>query len=189
MNTNINAQTEQSINATNPSRTRRGFGKLKPLKPLVKREPKPLTKRVPKPLRPLYKPDGTPTRPLKPLRQSVTNNELQQSIFMQSSGSNTGIASLSFTDVQCNGDYLTDKKQVIIEKLLEAARGARGLLHHEQYKPLPKPMMWTLSTIDFGVMVDAVALSDADILARADKIMTKLCRDCDLFVLEFGGVQ
>lgn len=115
--------------------------------------------------------------------------ERVQSIFMQSHSCNTGIAALSFSDVQCNGDYLTDKKQAIIDKLIEAAQGARALVHLDEYTPLIKPMMWTLSALDFGVMVDAVALSDADILARADEIMTKLCRDCDLFVLEFGGVQ
>ena len=115
-------------------------------------------------------------------------NSITQSVNLQSRSNHSGVASLTFTDVQCDGSYLLDRRQAIIDALLQAAQSARALVVAGDYVPLKKPIEHFLSIINLGVMVDAVALSDTEIQERADEIVTRLSRECDLFV-EYNGID
>ena len=112
----------------------------------------------------------------------------QPSVNLQSRRNHSGVASLTFTDVQCDGSYLLDRRQAIIDALLQAAQSARALVVAGDYVPLKKPIEHFLSIVDLGVMVDAVALTDTDIQERANEIMARLSRECDLFV-EYNGID
>ena len=55
-------------------------------------------------------------------------NSITQSVNLQSRSNHSGVASLTFTDVRCDGSYLLDRRQVIIDALLQAAQSARALM-------------------------------------------------------------
>ena len=115
-------------------------------------------------------------------------NSITQSVNLQSRSNHSGVASLTFTDVRCDGSYLLDRRQAIIDALLQAAQSARALVEAGDYAPLRKPVEHFLSIIDLSVMVDAVALTDTDIQERANDIMVRLSRECDLFVA-YNGID
>ena len=103
-------------------------------------------------------------------------------ITVHTGGGHIGIAHMTFSDVNCTGQYLLNRKHEIIEGILQAVANARVLFDLKCYTPQVKPMMWFISDIDFGILIDVVAVSDVDIKSRADEIVNKLARDCDFSI-------
>ena len=128
------------------------------------------------------------TPPLDDMPKVDVKGNAQQRVNLQSRSNHNGMAALTFTDIQCDGSYLLDRRQAIIDALLQAAQSARALMGAGDYTPLRKPIEYFLSIIDFGVTVDAVALSDTEIQERANEIMARLSRECDLFI-EYNGID
>ena len=93
-----------------------------------------------------------------------------------------GILTVSYTEINCNGTFFLDNKDEVIETITRLVTDARCMINPDLHHPQEKPMMWFISDIDFGITVDVVAVSDADIKIRADEIVNKLARDCDFFI-------
>ena len=97
--------------------------------------------------------------------------------------SSYGIAQLTIEGVGI--DAIKAAKTQIISELKATLQRGRESLNRAYYTPQYRPLMWWLSYPEYGLMVDVVAVDDATIDSRADEIIAKLCRDCQML----GGVQ
>ena len=95
--------------------------------------------------------------------------------------SSWGILTITYHEINCTGAYFRNRKAMIIESIMRVVAEARYFVKPELYKPQEKPMMWFLSDIDFGIVIDVMAVTDTDIQNRTVEIIEKLARDCDWF--------
>lgn len=94
-----------------------------------------------------------------------------------------GIVQASFWSMDAN--TIKTVQDAIIDDLKALVRHGRAQLHQGSYTPQRLPIMWWVGladeqVLDFGVMIDAVACDESTIDQRADEIIAKLCRDCQM---------
>lgn len=94
-----------------------------------------------------------------------------------------GIVQASFSGIGV--EAIKTAQDAIIDDLKALVRHGRAQLHQGSYTPQRLPIMWWVGladeqVLDFGVMIDAVACDESTIDRRADEIIAKLCRDCQM---------
>lgn len=94
-----------------------------------------------------------------------------------------GIVQASFSGIGV--EAIKTAQDAIINDLKGLVHLGREKLYRGLYTPQFLPIVWVIGLegsehLDFGVMIDAVACDESTIDRRADEIIAKLCRDCQM---------
>lgn len=105
-----------------------------------------------------------------------------QSATIHNFSSTLGIGGVELLDINCDGDYVRERKDSLMKHINRALISARGLMSMNDYKPLAQPYQFTRYKHSISLEIDAIQTNDEFIQAHADEIVNALANECDLFM-------